>query len=885
MNKELQLTLLGAPQIILNGSPVAMEPREQALLYYLAVTGRPHRRAFIASLLQIIPDTQNDPKSSLRVTLANLRKRIDKHYILTDKDTVAFNRKAAYWLDVKVLKDALRATPKTTKSLQEGLRLYRGRFLEGFQLAGETLFEEWCSGEQLAQHNAVVQALHTLVMIHKTQGNYAAAMEFANRLLTLEPWREETHRLLMLLLACTGQRSAALMQYSACRRMLQKKLNMQPTSETARLYKEIKASQADTQHKTVHIAKDCRYGVSVPQYKEMEEHRQMTVMYCHWRDLPEISSPALSRGQKESTALEVWHAQRQHSQRMCMKTIARFKGHVLQHSSSGILVAFACPLAYEESAQRAILTGRMILRSLAPHQTSHGLAVGVHTGSAILEVNAIGTYRDVKVISRSLDIAEQLARHAQTGTMVISEAVYTLVRGLFQCRLLEPSGRRIVDRIAYRVLDKNRAHNRLAAAQACDMPLTPLAGRQEELGSLFAQWAQVQKGIKKAVLISGEAGIGKARLADALIARVSEENFVALKCQCSAVYRDCALYPVSQLLQQMPDEDLSPEENVERLAAIMAKITRTYSQTELKGSGADLLALFRDEPEKTVANANMRRLLNMLPDLLLVSAKRRPILLAVEDLQWADDFTLALLDRLFERYAQEPQIHLFIVLTARPEFRPTWPDYAYVNSIGLSRLSERDIGTLIDKLGHVLPHHEEMRRFLIAQSDGVPLFAEELAEFVSGLSSEQAQAALSEEAGNAPALPVPPRLYDLLVAPLDASGPAKQAALLGAVLGREFAYEELRALWTGDESTLQKCLSKLVELRLICPRAQGSRYQFKYALTRAAAYHSLLKQRIVEINALREKFRLLGPNFLAHGGKAATPQKTLLQMFFDPRWH
>jgi len=237
MSSALKIKLLGRPQIIQGESPVIVFHKAQALFYYLAVTGRTHPRSILIDLFWGKMSETNG-KNNLRVTLSYLRKKLG-NYLSIDRHNVAFNQEAPYWLDVNVLKTSLRAMPKNIETLQEVVRLYRGPFLEGFHLSRETGFEEWVLTERRNFHNAIVDALHTLTVLHKNRGNYVTGIEYANQLLSLENWREETHRLLMVLLASTGQRSAALEQYRICQQILEERYGISPSPETDQVYQDI----------------------------------------------------------------------------------------------------------------------------------------------------------------------------------------------------------------------------------------------------------------------------------------------------------------------------------------------------------------------------------------------------------------------------------------------------------------------------------------------------------------------------------------------------------------------------------------------------------------------------------------------------------------------
>lgn len=238
MPETLTFRLLGGLTISRAGRPVSgfHSRKEQALLCYLAVTGRPHRRPFLAGLFWgDWPERR--ALGNLRRALTHLRAVAGDHLLIT-RQTVEFDRASDYWLDVeefegKVDKDTSR------QGLRDAADLYRGDFLAGFYVKGCPAFEEWVLAEQERLRTLALLALRRLVAQHTARGEHEAGILYARRLLALDPWREEAHRELMQLLALTGQRSAALAQYYQCRHTLHANLDVLPDEQTETLYRRI----------------------------------------------------------------------------------------------------------------------------------------------------------------------------------------------------------------------------------------------------------------------------------------------------------------------------------------------------------------------------------------------------------------------------------------------------------------------------------------------------------------------------------------------------------------------------------------------------------------------------------------------------------------------
>jgi predicted ATPase/DNA-binding SARP family transcriptional activator len=249
MSALLTLRLLGTPQVSRDGSPLTgfISAKAQGLLYYLAVTGRPHTREALAGLFWgDMPEAQ--AAKNLRNVLSNLRALAGAQLLITRQE-VTFDRASPYWLDVELFLATLGdAATRDLGALHRAVELYQGDFLDGFYVGEALAFEEWVLGRRALLKGHVLQALHTLVTRHLEREEYAAGIDYANSLLAIEPWREETHRHLMVLLARSRQRSAALAQYETCRRVLARELQVEPMPETTALYEHIRAAAAPPPH-------------------------------------------------------------------------------------------------------------------------------------------------------------------------------------------------------------------------------------------------------------------------------------------------------------------------------------------------------------------------------------------------------------------------------------------------------------------------------------------------------------------------------------------------------------------------------------------------------------------------------------------------------------
>lgn len=246
----LKITLFGTPQITLDGKSLSQNitGRKLSLLVYLITTGRPHSRDVLADLLWS-NTTNRRARKKLRDTLPTLRRYLGK-YVITEGDTIAFNRKLPYWLDVEVFgayvgSDMIRSN---LNMLHKILDLYQADFLHGFYVRNAPMFELWLEQKRAELQKQALEGLFFLANRYFTKKNYKAALRVNTRLLTLEPWREDAHQLQMKLLVEDGQRHAALKQYVTCCKILAEEYQMEPLFETTRLYEQIKSDHSKPVH-------------------------------------------------------------------------------------------------------------------------------------------------------------------------------------------------------------------------------------------------------------------------------------------------------------------------------------------------------------------------------------------------------------------------------------------------------------------------------------------------------------------------------------------------------------------------------------------------------------------------------------------------------------
>jgi class 3 adenylate cyclase/predicted ATPase len=604
--------------------------------------------------------------------------------------------------------------------------------------------------------------------------------------------------------------------------------------------------------------------------RDASERRQMTVKFI---DL--VGSTTLSA----QLDPEDYHARVVAYQAACHQVIARYAGHIAQYLGDGVLVYFGYPAAHEDDAVRAVRSGLEIVAAVGQLAYTPPLQVriGIHTGPVMVGEIGAGERTERLALGETPNIAARVQGQAAPNTVVISAATYRLVQGLFECHDLGPQALKGLSTplSLYRVVGKSGAQSRFAVA--VQKGLTPLVGREPELGLLRAHWEQAKTGAGQVVLVGGDPGIGKSRLVQELTEQLKHEGVTRLEFRCSPYHQNSAFYPIIDRLQRLLqfDREDTPQAKLSKLQQALAQYR--FPQADTLPLLAALLSLPHPQgcaPLTFSPQKQKQKTQEALVAWLREEAERNAVYNAWEDVHWADPSTLELLQLYLE---QIPTTRVFTVLTFRPDFVPPWGSRSYLTQLTLSRLGRQQVETMVEKVtgGKSLP--AEVVQQIVAKTDGVPLFVEELTKMVleSGLLKEEDGYYVGAH-GGAPILPlaIPSTLQDSLMARLDRLASVKEIAQVGATLGREFSYELLHAVSPFDEAMLQQGLRQLVEAELIYQRGlpPQATYLFKHALIQDTAYQSLLKSKRRQLHqetaqVLEKRFTEIKdtqPELLAH---------------------
>jgi class 3 adenylate cyclase/tetratricopeptide (TPR) repeat protein len=550
------------------------------------------------------------------------------------------------------------------------------------------------------------------------------------------------------------------------------------------------------------------------------ERRYLTVMFCDLVGSTSISAQLDAEEWRDLVGAYLDAAS---------AAVTEMGGHVAKKLGDGLMALFGYPAAQENDAERAARAALSIQRALAEvnrKTTSAGkpalnARIGIETGPVV--VDAAG-----EIYGDAPNVAARVQALAEPDTVVMTARVQHQVAGLF---VVEERGSHKLKGVSEPVTLYRLVRASGGGRRSGQRHLTPLVGRDEEIAMLTRRWERARQGDGQLVLIVGEPGIGKSRLIEEFHLRLREVPHTWTEWSCSQLLQNTPLHPIAEWgRQRFGGTDIPAERRLSDLENTLALIKLDPAEN------VPLLAPLLDIPVPPECRPILapeelrRRQLAALTNWLMAGARAQPIVLTLEDLHWADPTTLDVFRGIAERGAMAP---LLVLLTARPEFRPSWGARSHHGAISLVPLDRQQVRQMVEELAARHALAKEVIEGVTERTGGVPLFVEE----VTRLLLER-----SEQGG---VQAIPPTLQQSLTARLDRLGPAREVAQIAAVIGRGFSYPLVRAVAKMEDEALQTTLERLAEADILL--VQGlppeAEYRFKHALIQDAAYENLLKSR------------------------------------------
>src|SRR5262245_58199507 len=506
------------------------------------------------------------------------------------------------------------------------------------------------------------------------------------------------------------------------------------------------------------------------------ERRQLTVVFC---DL--VDSTKLSGQLDPEEYREVVRAY----QSVCIEVIQRYDGHIAQLLGDGLLVYFGYPQAHEDDAQRAVRAGLGMLAALGDLNTGlqHAkgvqlaIRIGIHTELVVVGDMGRVQRQEQLPLGEVPNVCSRIEGLAARNTIAMSEATYRLVQGYFECQDLgQQTLRGVAEPVhVYQVFQESGARGRLDVAVT--RGLTPLVGREQEVGLLVERWEQVKAGQGQVVLLSGDAGIGKSRLVQMLKEHVANESHTLWECRSLSYFENTALFPLTDLFQRLlrfQAED-TPDTKLEKLVSALSQYRLPLVESVQLFAPLLSLPIPADRyPTLPVSPQRQRqKTLETIVAILQELAERQPVLFILEDLHWTDPTTLELLNLMIE---QIPTTTILTLLTYRPTFQPSWHHRSYITEMTLNRLSHAQVEQIVAGVTKGKSFPPAVLHQIREKTDGVPLFVEELTKAILESGQLKALDGHYELTGALSTFTIPATLQDSLMARLDRLVTAKAVA-------------------------------------------------------------------------------------------------------------
>ncbi len=565
-----------------------------------------------------------------------------------------------------------------------------------------------------------------------------------------------------------------------------------------------------------------------------KELRHITVVFCDLVGSTELSS--LMDTEEYGELIQTY-------QHRAVTIVRSFGGDVEGYSGDGILFRFGWPQAHDDDATQAVNAALGIVEEVdALDQREHlGVRVGVHSGQAVVGMLGGADRRATMAVGETLNVAARLQGVAEPGTVVASAATIALVEGRFDVMPLGPHQLRGVrQRVdAFRVLGPTGARSRIEVTAGRHVPLI---GRVEELRVLGHLWEGVMGGHGAAVLITGEPGVGKSRLALEVRSLVDSDRHRWVEASCASYTRMSVLRPVLDMVEDALSlrSESDPAARLDRIRSGLA-----FADVQFPDA-VDLIAALLGIAGPSVmalsSELRLERTVEVGVEWLVGLSRRRPLVLLIEDLHWCDPTSLDAFGRLLDRLSDT---RMLVLMTARNEFEDPWNLPNVVTTLPIKPLEDSEVRDLVATLGVGRRLPIQVVERIVTSAGGIPLYVEEVGRtilesglFVGGDGTWDLSSPLED-------LEIPTTLRGSLLARLDRLGPAKSVVQVAAVLGRNFSFDLLATVSSMDAELLNLLLTRAVDSGLLLqgePAEESDLYYFKHALVQEVAYESLLRR-------------------------------------------
>jgi len=576
------------------------------------------------------------------------------------------------------------------------------------------------------------------------------------------------------------------------------------------------------------------------------ERKHVTVMFCDMEGFTRLS---------ELLGIEETYAIMDQVYEILIHKVHDYEGTVNEMTGDGIMALFGAPVALEDAPQRAIRSAHSIHREMSRFSDKIRrekdnipplkIRIGIHTGPVVVGTLGNDLRVEFKAVGDTVNLASRMEGLAEPGSTYVTEDTYCRTEGLFRFEVLgEYSVKGREEKVkAYRVIAPSSRRTRFDVS--AERGLTSFVGRDRELDLLLDAFEKVKARRGQAISIMSEAGVGKSRLLYEFRKRISNEDVTFLEGKCLSYSRGIAYHPVQDILKSNfkvrgGENDAEIGEKIKRGLKILGADEATtlpylLELLSVKDSGIDKIMM---SPE-----GRRDRIIEALKRIVLKGSEIRPLVMAIEDLHWADKSSEDVLKYLLDSI---PGTAVFLIFTYRPEFVHTWGGKSYHSQVNLNRLSNRESLAMVSHLLATEDIDESIEELVLEKAEGVPFFIEEFIKSLKDLKVIKRKDSKFRLTKEVQAVSIPTTIQEVIMARVDSLPEgAKEVLQAGSVIEREFSHKLIMEIISLPEKELLSNLSILRDAELIYERGiyPESTYLFKHALTQEVVYDSILTKR------------------------------------------
>lgn len=575
------------------------------------------------------------------------------------------------------------------------------------------------------------------------------------------------------------------------------------------------------------------------------ERRQITVLFYDLVGSTKLSTSVEPEDFRE--AISNFHS-------VASRAVQPFDAYVGAHVGDGGIIYFGYPVASEDAAECAVLSGLALIEAVSkitlPNGEKARARVGIATGTSIVGRIEEGDTGN-SAVGQVTSLAARLQSYAKGNQCVIAERTMRLVGGLFELEdlgVIDAKG--FAENVrAFGVVARGQYDRFRALRSGIRGTAETLIGRERQTRFLMQKWAETKNGQSQICMVAGEAGVGKSRFVADFVRSLDQANTTFVPCFCAPHTRQAALRPFITRYKNVAGA--SDHQSPPSLSAFDSNLPPGISELD-RHMLARLIELETPPPPEVtgMSSAQLRRAtIRAILNQIELRAQHQPVIVLIEDLHWADPTTLELIEAFLSRRQNgELQARMMVIMTCRPEIHDIWQVDASIDRVELPPFTDAEASALINQVmgANAAP---SMVAAITQRASGIALFIEELTKAILD-SDAYVQGGSAQEFSVQSSFALPETLQDSLLARLDQLGEAKRIAQIASVMGREFTRQDLARVAPDLTPLIERGCATLLQSGLtIAISSKSEVFQFRHVLIQEIAYSTLVRGERREYNA------------------------------------